>query len=152
MVIMMQSAIGVGYEGQTIDSFLTRLRLRDVKTVVDVRLTPLSRKRGFSKRALAEVLDANGIAYLHLPQLGNPKDNRDGFGSVSSPEGLLARERYVALLETEAAGEAVDRVVDELRQGTVALLCFEADEAHCHRHEVLEAIRARQNQLALQPV
>jgi len=147
---MMQSAIGVGYEGQTLNSFLSKLRLRNIKTVVDVRLTPLSRKRGFSKRALTEVLEANGIAYLHLPQLGNPKDNREGFAELSSPEGLRARARFVALLETEAAVAAIQRVVEELRLGPIALLCFEADEERCHRQAVLEAIRSRQNQLATQ--
>lgn len=140
--------IGVGYEGLSIDSFLAKLSLRDVHTVVDVRLTPISRKRGFSKNGLAEELRLNGIGYLHLPALGNPKDNRDGFASAAS-EDSGARARYVDGLANERGDEALDSVLRLLDKGTVALLCFEADEVHCHRHEVLAAVRGRMEKRVL---
>ena len=39
----------LGYEGMTIESFIVRLQAAQVKTVVDVRELPLSRKKGFSE-------------------------------------------------------------------------------------------------------
>jgi len=39
----------LGYEGLTIEAFITRLQAAQVKTVVDVRELPLSRKEGGSK-------------------------------------------------------------------------------------------------------
>src|SRR5215475_5885808 len=71
--------VGVGYEGRTIDDFVVDLAARGVEVLADVRLTPISRKKGFSKRQLAQALAAVGITYQHLPELGNPKDNRAGF-------------------------------------------------------------------------
>jgi hypothetical protein len=38
-----------GYEGLTNEGFIARLQTAQVKTVVDVRELPLSRKKGFSK-------------------------------------------------------------------------------------------------------
>jgi uncharacterized protein (DUF488 family) len=63
----------LGYEGLTIEVFIARLQAAQVKTVVDVRELPLSRKKGFSKSAFCSVLSTHGIAYLHVPALGCPK-------------------------------------------------------------------------------
>ncbi len=131
--------VGVGYQGCDIDSFVGGL---SVSTVVDVRLTPVSRKPGFSKRALASALGEAGIGYRHLPALGNPKDNRAGFGG--GPDELaLARQRYGLLLSSAGAQEALAEIVSLASAGEVALLCFEADEQRCHRHVLLELLRER---------
>lgn len=38
-----------GYEGLTIEAFIARLNEAGVRTIIDVRELPLSRKKGFSK-------------------------------------------------------------------------------------------------------
>lgn len=136
----MGNIIGVGYEGLDLDSLVSRLRLRDVTTVVDVRLNPISRKRGLSKSALAARLQAEGITYEHIPALGNPRDNREGFATTDSSEGREARDKFDEILDTPAAKAALDQVLDLADAGTVALLCFEQDETRCHRELVLNAL------------
>ena len=69
----------LGYEGLTIEAFITRLQTAQVKTVVDVRELPLSRKKGFSKSAFCAALSAHGMAYLHAPALGCPKPIRNQY-------------------------------------------------------------------------
>lgn len=60
----MQAALfTLGYEGLTIEAFIARLQSEQVKTVVDVRELPLSRKKGFFKSAFCAALSAHGIAY-----------------------------------------------------------------------------------------
>jgi len=54
----------------TIEALVARLQAAQVKTVVDVRELPLSRKKGFSKSAFYAALSAHRIAYLHAPALG----------------------------------------------------------------------------------
>ncbi|MDP2877672.1 MAG: DUF488 domain-containing protein, partial [Holophaga sp.] len=49
-----------GYEGLTIEAFIARLKESGVRTIIDVRELPLSRKKGFSKKAFAEALHGNG--------------------------------------------------------------------------------------------
>jgi hypothetical protein len=52
-----------------------------VSRLVDVRLTPISRKRGFGKTALRTALAEAGIAYDHRRER-IPQDGRQGLGSV----------------------------------------------------------------------
>lgn len=69
----------LGYDGLTIEAFIARLQTAQVKTVVDVRELPLSRKKGFSKMAFCAALSAHGIAFLHAPALGCPKPIRNQY-------------------------------------------------------------------------
>ncbi|WP_440065978.1 DUF488 family protein, N3 subclade [Streptosporangium sp. OZ121] len=102
----------------------------------------MSRKRGFSKTALAKALADAGIAYEHMRELGNPKWNRAGFGG--SPAGLgAARGVYAGQLRDTDARECLNRIAEAARRQTVAIMCFEADEYRCHRDLVLEAFRER---------
>ncbi|TQK97553.1 helix-turn-helix protein [Streptomyces puniciscabiei] len=68
-----------GYEGRDIDSFVASLLDSRIDVVADVRLTPISRKKGFSKTRLGQALAEAGIEYTHLRGLGNPKENRAPF-------------------------------------------------------------------------
>jgi uncharacterized protein (DUF488 family) len=132
-------ARGIGYEGFSLDTFLQRLAAEGITVVADVRLTPISRKRGFSKRALAACLSDVGIGYLHMPSLGNPKWNRAGFAGPLS-ERDRAKNRYRECLGSAEAQDALAQLRLLTDRATVGVLCFEADEQGCHRSVVLEAI------------
>src|SRR3546814_2896152 len=71
----------IGYEGSDIAHFLLTLQQCGIKRVIDVREVPLSRKRGFSKTALAAKLVESGIDYSHFKALGDPKPGRDAMRS-----------------------------------------------------------------------
>lgn len=130
--------ISIGYEGRDIDSFIRELTGSAVSLVADVRLTPLSRKPGFSKTRLGERLGQAGIDYLHLRSLGNPKDNRPPFREGRIEEG---RARFGTLLDEPAATAALSELADSAGRRRVAVLCFERDEHHCHRKVVLDRVR-----------
>ena len=68
-----------GTTAVAVEAFIARLQDAQVKTVVDVRELPLSRKKGFSKTAFCAALSAHGIAYLHVPALGCPKPIRNQY-------------------------------------------------------------------------
>ena len=131
---------GIGYEGVTIDTFVSRLRVRGIKTLVDVRLNAISRKKGFSKRALAEALAESGIDYVHMPALGNQRDNRSGYGELHSPAAQEARTRFSAALGSVEAISALDKLAELARAGGLAVFCYEQDERHCHREQVIERV------------
>ncbi|MGA8116983.1 MAG: DUF488 domain-containing protein [Actinocatenispora sp.] len=131
--------VGVGYQGRDIDGFVSELRAAGVSRLVDVRLTPLSRKPGFSKTALRQALDSTGVAYEHLRELGNPKDNRPGF-AAGIDELTQARDRYRERLAEPAAASALRRIADWADGELVAVLCFEAEQARCHRDLVLTEV------------
>ncbi|KZM78367.1 DUF488 family protein [Cellulosimicrobium sp. I38E] len=136
--------MGWGYEGRSVDDLIADARRWGVVSVVDVRLNPISRKRGLSKTALSSALAAAGVEYVHLRALGNPKDNRAGFAETSTTEGREARGRFAdEVLSTPEAREALEVIEALQARGTVLLLCFEAAERCCHRSLVLDALRAR---------
>jgi uncharacterized protein (DUF488 family) len=139
---------GIGYEGKTLESLIEDLKALAITTLVDVRLNAISRKRGFSKRALGAALEEAGIRYQHRPELGNARDNRAGFAEEwRTDAGRAARDHYTETLRETKASVAVDELAELACRERVALLCFEASELHCHRRETLAAIRARIDEL-----
>ena len=126
----------VGYERRTVDELITALTEAAVEVLVDVRLTPLSRKPGLSKKRLAVLLQAAGIEYLHLPHLGNPRDNRDAFRRHDK----AAVARYRAVLKTPEGQAALGELVRLATHRRVALMCFERAAAECHRSMVADAL------------
>jgi uncharacterized protein (DUF488 family) len=139
------SLVSLGYEGRSVDELVAGLLRQSVTVLVDVRLTPLSRKPGLSKRKLAEALQAAGIRYLHLRALGNPKDNRVQFRAGDPDSHAVFRQ-----LMTEREGAEALRHVAELLDGeTVALLCVERDDQACHRHLVAAELQRVEPKLDL---
>jgi len=128
----------VGYEGRTADQLAELLAMMRVDVLVDVRLTPLSRKPGLSKRKLAELLEAHGIEYVHEPLLGNLRDNRDGFHNGHLKE---AKERFAERL-SNGSRDAFLALVERARSENVAMLCVEAEQERCHRQVIAEAAEA----------
>ena len=119
--------VSVGYQGRSVDELIDVLRAGEVELLVDVRLNPISRKPGLSKKPLSQALAEAGIGYQHERALGNPRDNRDPFD----------RERYEAYLRD--VGSAVLAEVMELaRSVRIALLCYERQHLDCHRSAILD--------------
>ncbi len=128
----------VGYEGKDLDSFLQRLVDNSVGAVHDVRLTPISRKKGFSKTRLHDALAEAGIEYRHHRALGNPKDNRDAFRAGHE----LAHTRYADAISTDEAADALAQIaLAATTDRRPALLCFERDHSTCHRALVVDRLR-----------
>lgn len=134
--------VGFGYQGLSIEEFAAQVVARDIDIVVDVRLNALSRKRGFSKNGLRAALAEFGVEYLHLPALGNPKDNRDGFALPGSRAGDAARNRYVASISTADALSAIEEIAALACTSVVGVMCFEKDQHECHRELVIERVEA----------
>ncbi len=128
----------VGYEGATLEVFLERLQSARVETVVDVRDLPLSRRRGFSKNALAAALRAAGIEYQHVRALGCPKHIRDQYRKDRNWVSYTAA--FMQHLSNQLAAVAHLASLGDAR--TSALLCYEADARFCHRTYVARAATA----------
>jgi uncharacterized protein (DUF488 family) len=126
----------IGYEGLSVDDLIAALTANGVEILVDVRLSALSRKPGLSKKGLAARLHAAGIEYMHLPQLGNPRDNRDAFRRGDA----AAVAVYRAALRTPEGQAALDQLHLMAARRRVALLCFEHDAARCHRSMIADAL------------
>ena len=121
----MTTLFTIGYQGQSIDSFLELLLAHGVAHVLDVRHRPYSRKPDFSKKRLSAHLATVGLGYTHLADLGTPKALRDEV-RLSHDYGA-----FFAAMEPLIAAQPA------------ALLCFEASHAECHRLTVATALARR---------
>lgn len=90
---------GFGYQSLSQQQLVEQVPRAGVEVLADVRLNPISRKKGLSKSALAAALESAGVTYVHLRGLGHPKWNRRGF-ATDDPE---ARRVYGELIG-EGAG------------------------------------------------
>lgn len=124
-----------GYEGLTIETFISRLQQARIDKIIDVREYPLSRKPGFSKRAFAEHLAAAGIQYEHIPALGCPKPIRNQY-KVDANWGAYASE-FRSYIKTQ--DEVVWGVIAEATEQRACMICYEADASFCHRSLIAEA-------------
>lgn len=124
----------IGYQGRTPAQLVQALRNSGVRRLVDVRLQPQSRIKGFSLMALFEQLRKAGIAYEHAKELGNPREIRALFHGGRLEEG---RQRYRAFLENGSSG-AVDILVGLAQVQPTAILCMEREPGDCHRSVVAD--------------
>lgn len=130
----------IGYEGTDFGGVLAALQRHSVDVLVDVRAVPLSRKPGFSKKALSGRLEENGIDYIHLGILGDPKPGREAARS-----GRLSdfRRIYREHLSRADPQEACEGLVAWSQARVCCLLCFERDPAVCHRSIIADSLAIR---------
>ena len=136
----------IGYERLMPEALVAELRAAGVRRVLDVRFRPQSRRPGLSKTRLGALLGEHGIAYESRRGLGTPPDLRFLYRSGQIAEAHAGFRRH---LEATAADE-LDELAAELADAApTALLCLEADPAHCHRRVVADALMRRRPGLAV---
>lgn len=127
----------IGYEGLDIDSFMSLLAEHDIETIVDIRELPLSRKPGFSKKALASALNFLGLEYVHIGALGCPKMVRDRYREDGNWKRYT--DGFLKYLKTQES--AIAELSELAGSSNCALLCYESDFNFCHRSMVANAVR-----------
>jgi len=127
----------IGYEGLAFNDFMSLLPRHHIETVVDIRELPLSRKPGFSKRALCDALNISGLEYVHVPDLGCPKPIRNRYRD----DGNWAAYKAGFLKHLGSQTEAIAALATMAAISNCALLCFEADYNYCHRSMVADAVQ-----------
>ncbi|MBQ7702372.1 MAG: DUF488 domain-containing protein [Candidatus Methanomethylophilaceae archaeon] len=127
----------IGYESRTLDKFIWRLKSNGIQQVIDVRELPISRKKGFSKNTLKEILNENGIKYVHLPELGSPSDLRHEYKNGGSELQFFSDyQRYV----DENCRKDIQILEQYASMCRSAMMCFELTYVHCHRKILAEKL------------
>lgn len=127
-----------GYEGLAIDDFIGRLKQAKIDKVLDVREYPLSRKKGFSKKAFALCLSAAGISYEHSPPLGCPKPIRNRY-KIDGDWSAYSRD-FRAYIQTQDT--ILNELLSDATEQRICMVCYEADARFCHRSLIAEAAQA----------
>lgn len=124
----MNRLMTVGYEKTSLEDFIATLKAAKVTTLLDVREIPISRRKGFSKRALSDAVIAVGIEYRHERDLGSPKPMREQLHADKDYSRFF--KSFASYLKSQRS--LLKSLAEEL-DGGVALMCFERDAATCHR-------------------
>lgn len=132
---LMKALYTIGYERVALDDFLITLRQAGVTLLLDIREIPISRRKGFSKTALKQAVEAVNIDYLHEKRLGSPKAIRDQLHRDRDYD--LFFKRFDIYLQTQI--DLLWTLATQL-PGKVALMCYERDPQICHRRAVALAL------------
>lgn len=120
----------VGYEKTDLAVYIEKLVEAQIEVLVDVRERPISRKRGFSKKALAEAVEAAGMKYVHVQALGDPKPGRE---AARAGQHAKFVEIFMSHLRSDVGQEALTDLANKVGGRNICLTCFERDHECCHR-------------------
>jgi uncharacterized protein (DUF488 family) len=138
----MHALYTIGYEGATLDDFWATLLASGIRNIIDVREVPLSRRQGFSKKALWSQAEARGVRYIHLPGLGDPKEGRDA--AKAGKHALFLKIFSTHMTSAEAQSDLAEAINLSL-EGPSCLLCYERDPKDCHRLIVAALMAEHEN-------
>ena len=127
----------IGYQGQKLGGFVDRLAGAGVRTLVDVRFNPFSRRPEFSRKSLEPALEKAAIRYVHLKPLGNPPASRAA--AMAGDRATYVR-LFRAHLATPAAQAALREVLALAGEAAACLMCLERRPEDCHRAMVADAL------------
>lgn len=127
----------IGYEKANLADFIATLKIGNVEMLVDVRDRAQSRRPGFSKAALSEALRHAGIGYIHLRELGDPKEGRE---AARRGDFDKFRAIFAEVMASEEAKEAFAKLQELASKSEICLMCYERDQATCHRKIVSDRL------------
>jgi hypothetical protein len=128
----------IGYEGISLEEYLNKLIINDVKLLCDVRKNSISMKYGFSKSQLEKACEAVGVKYVHIPELGIESDKRQVLNTKNDYDKLFALYRNDILPRTIDIQNSILAMLKDNER--IALTCFEANINQCHRKHLAYAI------------
>jgi uncharacterized protein (DUF488 family) len=130
----------VGHGARPIDELLEVLDEGGVRTLVDVRRFPGSRRHPqFSQEALAASLGGAGVAYRHAVELGGRRSGEPGEERFACIR-VAAFRSYAARM---SAAEWQEALAAALAEPEPCFMCAETLWWRCHRRLIAELLHAR---------
>ena len=130
----------VGHGTRPIEELLDVLAEAGVRTLVDVRRFPGSRRNPqFDQAALAAAVEGAGVGYRHAVELGGRRSGEPGeerFGCIQ----VAAFRSYAARMTTP---EWQDALAAALAEPEPCFLCAETLWTRCHRRLIAELLHAQ---------
>lgn len=133
----------IGHSTRTLEELVETLRAHEIRTLVDIRAFPMSRRLPqFNRESLAETLPTAGIRYVWLKALGGHRkkilDESPNIGLRN--DSFRNYADYMLTAEFEGAAGELIRLAEE---APTAYMCAERVYFHCHRMLVSDWLVAR---------
>jgi uncharacterized protein (DUF488 family) len=117
----------IGHSTHTIDNFVCLLKRYGIELIADVRSSPYSKYAPqFNKEILENVLKKAGIDYMFFGK---------ELGARRSEEGcyIEGQAKYKIITHLPIFKVGLERLLENIKTYTVALMCSESDPIVCHR-------------------
>ena len=124
---MTKTVYTIGHSNGTAEHLLALLDQHGITAVADVRSQPYSRfNPQFNREALAGALKASGREYFFLGhELGARSEDRACYRD--------GRAQYALIAQTPLFERGIERLLAEMENFRVAILCAEKEPLSCHR-------------------
>jgi uncharacterized protein (DUF488 family) len=123
----------IGHSTRTLQELTDALQAHSIKTLVDIRAFPMSRRLPhFNRESLEKTLPAAGIQYVWMKELGGRRKKLSG----ESPNIALRNEsfrNYADYMLTPEFEDAIARVIQFSESANTAYMCAERVYFRCHR-------------------
>lgn len=130
----------VGHGVRPIEELIETLQGAGVRTLVDIRRFPSSRRNPqFNRDPLSSSVEAAGIAYRHSEELGGRRSGEPGEERFCCVR-VAAFRSYAARMATEPWQRAL---ASALGEPTPCFMCAESLWTRCHRRLIADLLLAR---------
>jgi uncharacterized protein (DUF488 family) len=123
----------IGHSTRTLEELIQTLRAHQIRTLVDIRAFPMSRRLPqFNRESLAETLPAAGMRYVWMKALGGYRKRI----LEESPNIALRNDsfrNYADYMLTADFESAMYELIRLAEEAPTAYMCAERVYFHCHR-------------------
>jgi uncharacterized protein (DUF488 family) len=137
----------IGHSTRTMDELIHALQAHGIRTVVDIRAFPMSRRLPhFNRESLERALPKAGIEYVWMKELGGRRKRT----LLDSPNVALRNDsfrNYADYMLTPEFEQAMDRLRKLGENSKTAFMCAERVYFHCHRMLVSDWLVAHQQEV-----
>jgi uncharacterized protein (DUF488 family) len=132
----------IGHSTRSLDELISVLKAHDIKTLIDIRAFPVSRRLPhFNRESLEVALSGAGIGYLWMPALGGyRKKIRDDSPNTGLRNASF--RNYADYMLTPPFEAAIAELVRTGEQAPTAYMCAERMWFQCHRMLVSDWLSA----------
>ncbi len=139
----------IGHSTRSLTEFIGLLKDSGIELLVDVRSFARSRTNPqFNEETLPGALEAEGIGYLHLKQLGGRRSR--AAGAPPSRNGYWthpAFRNYADYTATDEFREGLRTLIDLGSRHRCAIMCSEAVWWRCHRRIIADYLLSRSKEV-----
>ena len=132
----------IGHSTRELPELISALQAHGIKTLVDIRAFPMSRRLPhFNRESLEKSLPESGIAYVWKPVLGGRRKRQ----RKDSPNTGLRNDsfrNYADYMLTSEFQNGIDELLDLAETSPTAIMCAERVYFRCHRMLVSDYLKA----------
>jgi uncharacterized protein (DUF488 family) len=134
----------LGHSTRSLEEFFALLSQYHVRTLVDIRSLPGSRKfPHFDRENMEKVLPENGVTYVWFKSLGGLRRVRKDFDSPNTGLTNSGFRAYADYMASEEFRSGVQELLKLASDSVTAVMCAEAVYWKCHRRLLSDSLLAR---------